>query len=294
MWLFVELMKEYSEDIPYSVKFTHIPQNLILINRADTIVKTTVKAQGFELLSLKYLQKKRPLQVDLSDVKIYPTQLGYEAYITSTQVLEQVGKQIRKSHEIIRIKPDTLFFKFSELFRKQVPVRLRYTYSLDNQYAITDSVIFAPRTVIVTAIRNIIDTIQEVYTEKLYLSHPDSTVTLKARLDEGRATGLMQFSVDSVKVTFNIQQVTEALFKIPVQIESGAASVEIFPNAVDLFCKVPLKEYPRLSNSDFSAKVIYSPACNTKKLKVELTNFPAYVRVLRIEPSEVEYIVISK
>jgi len=56
-----------------------------------------------------------------------------------------------------------------------------------------------------------------------------------------------------------------------------------------------LSVYPHIDASDFSVQVDYLPASlKEKKLKVNLTKVPGKVKILKISPSEVEYIIISK
>lgn len=294
MWLFVELMKEYTDEINYGIRFTNVPNDLILTNIGDSLIKVEVKAQGFELLSAKYLQKNRTLNIDLSELKIRPTPEGYAAFLPSVGITDQLSKQLRYSNEITSIKPDTLLFKFSEVCRKVVPVRLDISYIIGSQYDITDSVVFSPREIIVSSIKSIIDTLKWITTEKLQIKNPDSTVVVKIPLRKGNLAGLMKFSSDSVTVKIPVQQVTEAVYKIPVTVESDAGKMKIFPDKVEVYCRVPLAEYPHIESSAFAANVVFDKNFAGEKLKVLLSRVPAKAKVLKIDPPEVEYIIISK
>jgi hypothetical protein len=70
MWLFIELMKDYTVEIGYNITFTNVPKDLILTNSGDSLLSLAINAQGFELLAAKYAQKKRTLTIDLSTLKI--------------------------------------------------------------------------------------------------------------------------------------------------------------------------------------------------------------------------------
>ena len=294
MWLFVELMKDYTDEINYGIRFTNVPKDLILTNSGDSLIKVSIKAQGFELLSAKYIKKSRTLTIDLTELKIRTTPEGYTAFLPSVGIMEQLSKQLRFSNEITSIQPDTLFFKFSEVFRKQVPVHLDFSYVLGSQYDITDSVVYNPREIIVSSIKSIIDTINSVTTEKLQLNNPDSSLVVKVPISKGNSASLMKFSSDSVTVRITIQQVTEAVYKIPLSIDADTRLIKIFPDKVEVFCRVPLTEYPHIESSAFAARVVYVQGTTENKLKVQLTKVPAKARVVRIDPPEVEYIIIAK
>jgi hypothetical protein len=295
MWLFIELMKDYTDDISYKITFINAPTDLILTNSGESEIKISMNAQGFELLAAKYAQKKRILTIDLSSLKIKVTPEGYTAYLPSSRLMEQLGNQIRFEKEITSVKPDTLFFHFSEIYKRQVPVRLDLKYTLGGQYDITDSISFTPKYITVSSIKGIIDTLSFVKTQKLVLNLLDSSVSVGVGLYKGPNAGIMKYSSDSVTVRLKVEKVTEAGYTVPVSINGNGENVKIFPDKVELLCRVPLSVYPHINASDFSTFVEYLPtSTKEKKLHVVLGKTPEKVRVLKIIPSDVEYIIITK
>lgn len=295
MWLFIELMKDYTDEIKYNVTFINAPRDLILTHSGDSVISIGMNAQGFELLAAKYAHKLRELTIDLSTLKIKPTGDGYIAYLPSSRLIDQLGTQIRFDKEITYIKPDTLFFRFSKVFVKQVPIKLDMEYSLNRQYDVTDSIDFNPQFVTVSSIKSIIDTLSFVTTKKLNLSQLDSSVNVKVALNKGLRANLLKYSIDSVTVKLQVEKVTEAGYIVPVSISGNGENVKIYPDKVEIICRIPLSAYPHISASDFSAEVEFLPASiSEKKLRVRLVKIPEKVRVLKISPAEVEYILISK
>lgn len=295
MWLFIELMKDYTDEIKYNITFINAPKDLILTNSGESVISIGMNAQGFELLAAKYSRKLRTLSIDLSTLKIRPTKDGYTAYLPSARIIEQLGTQIRFEKEITFIKPDTLFFRFSEIFRKQVPVRLDLYYTLSGQYDVTDSISFRPQVVTVSSIKSIIDTLSFVKTQKLSLTQLDSSVSVKIALFKGQEANLIKFSNDSVTVKLKVEKVTEAGYTVPVSISGNGENVKIFPDKVEIICRVPLSVYPHIEASDFSTQVEFLPSLiKNKKLKVNLVKTPEKVKILKIIPEEVEFIIISK
>jgi hypothetical protein len=295
MWLFIELMKDYTDEIKYKVTFVNVPKDLILTESGDSVISIGMYAQGFELLAAKYAQKQNELTIDLSSLKIRANGDGYSAYLPSARIIDQLGTQIRFKKEISYIKPDTLFFEFSKIVSKQVPVKLNLTYTLNGQYDVTDSITFKPRFVTVSSIKNIIDTLSFVVTQKTILTQLDSSVNLKIALNKGIYASLLHFSSDSVSVKLNIEKVTEATYTIPVTIGGENQNLKIFPDKVEIICRIPLSEYSHIEASDFLAQVEFLPSsAHEKKLQVKLVKTPEKVIVLKINPDEVEYILISK
>ena len=295
MWLFIELMKDYTDEIRYNVTFINAPKDLILTNSGESVISVQMKAQGFELLAAKYARTLRTLTIDLSTLKIRSTTDGYTAYLPSARLMEQLGNQIRFDKEITFIKPDTLFFRFSEIFRKQVPVKPDFSYSLNGQYDITDSIDFKPEMVTVSSIKSIIDTLSFVKTQKLSLSQLDSSVRVRVALFKGNQASLLKYSSDSVTIIIKVEKVTEAAYTIPLTVEGNGENVKIFPDKVEITCRVPLSVFPHIEASGFSAVVQYQPSLTKeKKLKVIMVRIPEKVKILKIQPAEVEFIIIAK
>jgi len=295
MWLFIELMKDYTDEVKYEVEFLNVPRDLILTNSDENQITIGMNAQGFELLAAKYSPKPRKLTIDLSTLKIRPAEGGFGAFLTSSKIIEQLGSQIRFQKQISYIKPDTLFFRFSEVYRKQVPVKLNLNYTLGGQYDITDTISYKPRFVVVSSIKDIIDTLSFVSTQKLNLTQLDSSISVKVALFKGRKAELLKYSNDSVTISLKVEKVTEAGYTVPVSIAGNGENLKIFPDKVEIICRVPLSVFPHIEASDFSAQVQFLPALiKEKSLKVNLTRVPQRVKVIKTIPEEVEYIIIAK
>jgi len=293
MWLFIELMKDYSDEVKYTLRFENVPKDLILTNSGDSTIIVGLNAQGFELLSAKYLHKNKILTIDLSKIRIRQMGDSYAAFLSTDKLADELKKQIRISKIITSIKPDTLFFTFSEVYRKQIPVVLDFKYTLNSQYDLVDSIEFSPRMVTVSSIKPIIDTIRFVKTRPLKLNNIDTNLTVKLPLYKGINSNLIRYSNDTVTMKFKVNQVTEAVYNVPVSIVGEGKSLKIFPDKVQVFCRVPLNEYGSIQASSFIAEVSYTETSD-KKLKVELLRIPGKVKVLKIEPASLDYILISK
>jgi hypothetical protein len=295
MWLFIELMKDYSDEVKYNITFTNMPKDLILTNSGDSLLHIGLRAQGFELLEARYTLKNRQLTIDLSALKIRQTADGYTAYLPSAQVIEQLKTQIRFKNEIAYIKPDTLFFSFSEIFKKQVPVIPDIDFSIGSQYDITDSLTFRPQMVTVSSIKNIIDTIRFVKTQRINLDEIDSVVKMHVPLFKGHNANLIRYSTDSVSISLKVEEVTEEGYTVPIETNPKGENIKIFPDKAEIVCRVPLSEFPYINRNDFAAEVVFDRnATSQKTLKIKVAKSPKNIRVLKTIPAEVEYIIIDK
>ncbi len=295
MWLFIELTKDYTTELKYSVAFTNVPKDLILQNQNDSSITVGITAQGFELVTAQLFRKRQELVVDLSEIRIRKETEGYSAFIPAASVLQQFVRQIRYSKSISYIKPDTLFFRFSDVYRKEVPVRLNFSYSMEQQYQLYDSLEWWPKTVMVSSIKDVIDTIRFVSTAKTVETGIDSSLVLKIPLLRPLSRGMISFSADSVSVRMSVQKYTEATFTVPIKTEGNTTQLRIFPDQAEITCLVPMVDYKQVEAASFVASVQAdgNTLAQNSKLKVNLAKVPPRVKVVSLKPEFVEYIILS-
>ncbi|NVO18108.1 MAG: hypothetical protein HXX13_00315 [Bacteroidetes bacterium] len=296
MWIFIELMKDYTADLVFPITFKNVPKDLILENQTDSTIIAGVNAQGFELIVSQFLRKPQSIEIDLAGVHIRQDENGYSAFIPASQITQQLAGQLAYSKAVVFIKPDTLFFRFSEIYRKRVPVKLDLSYSFADQFQFCDSVHFQPQTVLVSSIKNVIDTIHFVQTQHVEVNNLDSNRTVIVPLRKSLRSNMIRYSQDSVTVHLQVCRYTEAVFSIPVKVIGNVMPIRILPDQVEVTCQVPLSSYKDIDASDFSAEVMASPNLLTasNRLPVMLTRYPSVVRSVRIHPDQVEYIIIAK
>lgn len=296
MWLFIELMKDYTTDITYAISFSNVPNDLILVNQADSIITVGVTAQGFELLVAQFMHEKQTIDIDLSDLRIRQGADGYTAFMPASRLLDQVGRQLKYSKSITSIRPDTLLFRFSEVYRKQVPVRPDISYSFAGQYQLSDTIRFSPQSVTVSSIRNVIDTIRFVTTQRVDLHDLDSSISITVPLKKGLRNNMIRYSSDSVNIKLQVEKYTEAVYNVPVVITGNQLPIRLFPDQVQVTCMVPLNKFKEVEAGSFTAIVVATPEAleGSKYLLVRLTKIPSFVKSVRLKPDHVEYIIIAK
>jgi hypothetical protein len=296
MWAFIELMKDYTTDIEYSISFINVPEDLILVNQDDSTISVGVNAQGFELLVAQFLHDRKTLELDLSDLRIRHENEAYTAFIPSGRLLEQVGRQLNYAKSITHVRPDTLFFRFSEIYRKRVPVKPDVSFSFQSQYQLYDSVQFEPQFITVASFKDVIDTLRFVKTVHAEIDDLDSNRTVSIPIHRSLKGNILRYSEDSVTLSVKVQKYTEAVFNVPVTVTGNILPIRIFPEQVEVRCQVPMNEYRDIDASGFSASVIASPnmLASSKRLQVMLNRIPPHVRNCKVKPDQVEYIIIAK
>lgn len=296
VWTVIKLSKNFSSSVSYNVEYQNIPDGYILEKISDTVITVGLDAQGFNLVRQLLAKRKPVLNIDLSGIKVHSEKGSFSAYLTSSALSKKIASQTGTQREINFIAPDTLWFSFLSEYKQRVAVSHQVSYQLRSQHMLYDSIEVVPDSIWVFGPQKLIDTIRFVPTVNQTLNDlfENQNINLALQAPPNR---LISYSDPIVEVQLKVEKFTEKAFELPIRIINTESNdmLRIFPEKVSVTCLVALKDYKRVEAAMFEAAVIYKPAEDqvSSKLKIELTNYPSYVRIARIEPERVEYILVK-
>ena len=289
-WLLQVLNDDYETELSVPLKIKNVPENVVLTSELPAELKIGVKDRGTVLVN--YLLGKT----------LYPVMLDFEEYqdkgnhvrILSSALDKRVATQLNQSTKLLSIKPDTLDLIYTRGEGKKVPVSLRGEVKAERQYYISD-VVFSPDSVMVYAPKDILDTITAAYTDALYLEEISDTAR--------HHTGVMQvkgarFTPSYSDVTFIVDMYSEKTVEVPVEGINfpGNKILRTFPSKVQVTFQIGLREFKSVTAEDFKVVVDYRTLEKEKseKCKPVLTESPANVNFIRMNPVEIDYIIEQK
>ena len=297
MWLFIKLTRDYTLDFRFAIAYENFPKHLVLSEAPDSLLTIGLNAKGFELLSARYLHGKRNLLINCKDEHIRHNSGGYYMRIEVSRLLPQISKQLPSSRSISYISPDTITLRFTEASRKKVPVMLRLTSSFRKQYQLYDRVQLNPDSVFVTAAPSVLDTLRFIESEAVAKTNLDESQRFPLPLKLPLGPGQMRISADTVEVFIPVEKYTEADFTVPIEVKgtSSKTLVKTFPDKCIITCMVPVKDFRSIDANMFSVSVSLVPGqTKARKLKVDLTLSPQRIKILKVSPKEVEFIILKK
>jgi len=298
MWMFIKLTRDYTMDFRFAVAYKNFPKHLVLSEIPDSLITIGLNAKGFELLSARYLHGKRSLLVNCTEERIRHNSGGYYIRIAVSRMLPQISKQLPSSRSITYTSPDTITLHFTEASHKKVPVMLRLTSSFRKQFQLYDRVQLNPDSIVVTAAPSVLDTLRFIETVAVAKTNLDESQRFPVPLKIPLSPGQMRVSTDTVEVFIPVEKYTEAEFIVPIDILSSSSNkshIKTFPDRCTITCMVPVKDFRNIDAGLFAVCVSYNPAqIKARKLKVELSLSPQRVKILKISPEEVEFILLKK
>lgn len=295
IWFLIALSKEVYTTLEYPVKFVHTPADMVLVNEPDSILSFRISSGGFELFTLQYLSAKNPIEIDLRNISLEKQDGFYTGIFNTSRLSDDIRKQYRFSEELVSISPENLYFRFEPLTGKMVPVVSGLKLEFQKQFRLSDSITFTPAEVKVIGPRNLIDKITRVETEAKPVSGIEGSVSGTCMLKKPVENEQLALLPDQVAFAINAERYTESTLLVPVLPANKNQIVKIFPEKVNVTFLVSLSNFKRI-NPDLFHAVIEVPESDEIKVKapVRLANVPGFIEVTKIDPPEVDFLVIQK
>ncbi len=293
----MQFSKDYEETVNIPIVFTHPPKGKVLASVSDTSLSVRISIKGLKIIAMRYLEPPGEFKIDMQNVKVKKVRNNaYAGLLLTSQLTQLLVDQSRMKGKIISIEPDTIFLEFEKIKTKRLAVKPRLKYELASQVMLYDSIVCTPDSIDVKGPAAILDTLHFISTELV-----DAGVVSENKLF---VTDLvypikhipLQFSITQAKIQILAEKFTEANVEIPLVTDSiGKCKLKTFPEKCIVTVRVPLKEFKNLDPLKFELSVSCLDAAATtgNKLRVKAGRMPKHTRLIRIEPHEVEFLIMD-
>jgi hypothetical protein len=295
IWCLIKLSSVYDAEVLYPVEFINAPEKKVIVNNVDSFLVIHIKTTGFKLLEYKFLKNPHPLKIDLSRLyKKSNTPENQEFFLLTSLLHYQLQQQVGSKNQLVSVKPDTLFFAFENSYFRKVPVKLKLDINFKKQYAIYDSIKLVPDSIMVSGAFKLLKEIGYIETEKKSISNLSANTELILRLKNNYPKNLISFPEKTVKVSLSVEKFTESVIELPVNLvnESKKTAVKIFPDKVKITYLVAMKDYKKINKDEFTVIADYSKHIDNT-INVQLLRNPSKVRITKIDPEKIEYLLIK-
>lgn len=283
------------ETIDFPILYGKAPSNLVLTNTPDSLLSFRLSSSGFKLITLKYLTFKKPVQFDLRALKVRKDGDKYVASISTGEMSKAIIRKHDIEQEIIIVSPQNIYFEFSTVTSKKVPIKLNVDFVFEKQFQLSDSLRLKPDSVFVIGANEAIDTIGFVQTELCKLDGINQSQTVKVNLINPWKIQEIDLSEKETELTLNVEKFTESMIEIPITVGNiDDVEIKTFPEKVNITYLVALRDYKRISEDMFIVSYDTSARLkDVKKLQVKIIQHPSFIKITRIDPPEVEFLVLK-
>ena len=296
-WILIKLSADYIEVAKYPVTFTNIPSGKAIVSELDSVFTVKLKSKGFRILSNNIFSKPQNISIDVAPCLRKKKNSKWEYFIATSDLYQSIGNQINYSNNVVSVIPDTLYFHFEKIYSKRVPVRTKLNLEFAKQFKLNGSVKIIPDSVTISGLKPDIDSVTFIQTIYKNLTNLTQTQSLQLNYDNRYSKCNMKISPNSVNLVIPVEKYTEANVEIPITIINNFNNytVRTFPEKVNITYLVSLDKYKEVKPEMFSVVADISKAISTKskKMKVEIKKYPAFVEISKIEPEKVEFLFLK-
>ena len=292
-WFLNALSKTYTAEMVVPVQYYNFPNNKTFAGNLPDKFELTVRAHGFTILRHKLSFWFGPLEFNVNEMtndRMLDTKTSRFVF-PSRQFLTELSYQMSNDMEIISMSPDTLLFGFGQLSQKKIKIKPKVNVNLKKQYQISGDIKAVPAEILVNGPREMLDTIQFIYTRIKSYNAVDKTIQENVEIERVKE---LYFDRQSVDLTIPVEEYTEADQTVPVTLTDAPANIQIklFPARVKISYLVSLSRFSEIHPEDFKLSVSYPDIeKGAQRLTVKANTIPSYLYDVKVSPEEIEYLI---
>jgi YbbR domain-containing protein len=286
-WVFTTLSNTYNFTVKEVLSYKNAPQKRAFHSLQPDTINATLQGTGWQMLFSRMNKENKTISVDLST-------LDNKDYVVLSSQLKKINDKKEFDEQIVAFSPDTLYFDFSNRAVKKVPVQLVLNIKYQRQFAQSNDISVNPSFVTLTGPGSVIGNIKVWNTDSLRLDSVDETVRTRLELQQAKEGNIGIFP-KSVQVVLPVDEFTEKTILVPVKLINNRDyyKVKIFPQKVKITFTTSLSRYAEMDEDFFEASADLSLWRDRgyTTLPVKLIRVPAYCKIVKIEPQNIDFIV---
>jgi len=287
-WFVSKLSDTHTDRATFELVYNNIPDSLFFLGASKDNLTITAKGSGWQFLGSRFATRK--ISIDLDEM----SNRGNKYFLAEPVYRKQIESKLPDAMTILQMDQDTLFFDFTRMISKKIPVRADVTIDLAQNYLMDGDLQLSPDSVVLRGPLQEIDTIKEARTETVVLS--DVTDSFERTLQLMQPSDLVHavYENQSVTLSATVFRFSEKIFEIPVEVANLPEGTQIrtFPNTVEVLCKATVERLKEIVPSDFR---IVADLADIKEdspfLPLYLIQQPDSVPSVQMRQSQVEFIL---
>lgn len=285
-WVFAVLSNPHNFTISKVIIYKNAPQKRAFHSLQNDTVKATIQGNGWQMLFSRFNNHDKTVSVDLRS-------LERRNFVVMSTQLRQINLKQPVNRQIISFDPDTLYFDFSTRTVKKVPVRLIKAIKYEQQYAQSGDITIKPDYVTVSGPAEAISKITSWQTDTLKVDKLKETAVTQLALQNVKEVNMSVYP-KSVQITLPVDEFTEKVVQVPVKVinNKNYHNVKLYPQKVKVTFVTSLSNYPVIDEGFFEATAdlaLWEKGYTV--LPVKLRRIPPYCRIVKIEPSTLDFII---
>lgn len=292
-WLIIQLSTINTLTLSFPIKYSKITKKFVITNQQDSVLKITLKSKSFNLILTRFLNSNHLIEIDLSDF-ISSSQKVDNIIINTKKFSDQITSNFVGNIEITKIYPDSINFKLEKTVSKKIPIKFNSDFKFENNYFIYDKLQITPDSVNLYGRSDELNNIN--YIENKTIKEKKISANIETTSDLIYDKSKFILSHENIKVFVPVEKYTETNFTIPVTNKikiNNSLTYKTFPDKIKITVLVAQKDYKNINADMFLIGFDNQNQMNSKSIKLKILKQPKNVKITKINPEKVDFIIIK-
>ena len=291
-WFFHMLSRVHETTFSIPLTYVNYPVDLMGVIEPSDAVYVRVKASGVNIISFHLFNyKSLVLNYDVSNSQPIPN--GRNLFWIMNSKRKDLSDILGSSIEIMNVTPERVVVPFVNKIKKEVPVVLDSEINFKQQFWLANEIRLNPSSVILYGNQELLDSINSVKTNFLKLDGIDKDLFYEMPLILPNGLGC---NVDFVLVELNVEPFIEEVITEDVEVRNlpNLYNIKLFPRNVSVSLRLPKDKYQLLETDFLQLYIDASNVEGKRTIPVQYDNLPATVKVERVYPNHLEFLLIKE
>ena len=196
------------------------------------------------------------------------------------------------STEIMNVNPERILIPFANKIAKEIPLILNAEINLKHGFWLANDIKIIPTSVTLYGEQNLLDSINTITTDLLKLDdlEKDQLCQIPLIIPDGLKGKLKTVSVEINVEAFIEEEVTQ---EVEIRYLEKRYSMKLFPKDVDVTLRLPKNKFQLLKTDLLRLYVDASEIGGQRMIPVRYDNLPQGVKVERLYPNHLEFLLIK-
>lgn len=288
-WYLMTMSNEYEMKYTPKLALKNIPENIKVVSPLPKNIEVTLKDKGDKLIEFKVRGKLKEIDIDYHQFS--PNAMGHAA-IFGTELNRLIVSQLPPSTQVTGMSHDTLHYYVASSRGVKVPVQINGRIKADNQHEI-QRISIEPDSVVVYAPITYLDSLTAVHVVGVdYVELSDSLSQTLTLMPKNRS---VLYEPSEVQLHVAVSPYVTKSLELPIvgYLFPYEISLRTFPSKARVSFRVSLEDFDKITEKDLTLQVHYTQIQNNTSGKVapHIANMPSNISNVKIDPSEVDYLL---
>lgn len=296
-WMVQTLSDTYEYEKLYPIEFSGYDKQKYSFIMADTVINLSVKSTGFQYITGLF-DKKEKITFDVNNENYYETGENRVYALSLRDNKDAIREQIIfLRQKEMQFHTDTVRIVLAQRTAKKIKLEVENVdFLFEPQYGLYGKPKITPDSIEIYGSEKSLEKITKIETARQTIRKINKTgfynLKLKSPADKYPD---VQLSTNYVKIHLPIEKYTEMSVVVPLDLKAQDTSLQVrlYPESAEILLDVALKDYKTINEDMFAAEVRYDGDVTKNMLPVQISKFPSNVRIKKIKPEQIQYVIIK-